>query len=346
MSAFQSIACLDAQDGCWLNFIHSNPHASPFHHPAWIGLLSRSYGYKSLILAVMDSERRLNAGIPIMEINSALTGRRWVSMPFTDHCAPLHHDAESLDQLMRAVVDIAWKRRIPHVQLRWAYPSHPSILRHSEFVFHQLRLAADETEVSARIKHKQFRQVKVAGERGVYIERGVDSSFIENFYRLHLQTRRRKGVPVQPRKFFRLLEQEILRPGFGFILLAFKDRQCVAGAVFLHWNKTIIYKYSASNEIGRQSLAMDLLLWNAITWACAHGFQWMDMGRTANEDEGLRNFKLRWGAEETPLVYSELPATTPRQTGSRLAPLMKSAITHSPAIVGKLIGELLYRHFG
>lgn len=91
---------------------------------------------------------------------------------------------------------------------------------------------------------------------------------------------------------------------------------------------------------------MDLLLWIAISWACANGFHWMDMGRTDNEDEGLRNFKLRWGAEESPLVYSELPANAPRQSGSRLAPLMKGVITHSPAIVGKLIGELLYRHFG
>jgi CelD/BcsL family acetyltransferase involved in cellulose biosynthesis len=337
---------LNPQDNRWLEFIQSNPQASPFHHPAWMELLTHTYGYKGFILAVTGPENRICAGIPIMEINSLLTGRRWVSLPFTDHCIPLYHDEDALRQLTMQIDSAIEERHVPRLQLKWEYPPHPSLRGHSEFVLHRLRLSTDIKEVVCRIKHKQFRQIKVAEERGVRIEKSANSEFVENFYRLHLQTRRRKGVPVQPRRFFRHLEQEILRTGLGFILLAFKDRQCVAGAVFLHWNKTLIYKYSASNEIGRQSLAMDLLLWNAITWACANGFHWMDMGRTDNENEGLRNFKLRWGAEETPLIYSELPANAPRQNGSRLAPLMKSVITQSPAAISKLLGELLYRHFG
>lgn len=337
---------LNPQDNRWLEFIQSNPQASPFHHPSWINLLAHCYGYEGFILALPAPPDGIRAGLPIMEINSALTGRRWVSLPFTDHCAPLYNDEDALKQLTMQTVSAIEARHIPRAQLKWMYPPHPSLRGHSEFVLHRLRLSADETEVAGRIKHKQFRQVKVAQERGVRIEKGTNSEFVENFYRLHLQTRRKKGVPVQPRKFFRLLEQEILRPGLGFILLASKDGQCVAGAVFLQWNKTLVYKYSASNETGRQSLAMDLLLWNAIAWACAHGFDWMDMGRTDNADQGLRNFKLRWGAEESLLTYSELPARAPSQNTSRLAPLMKSVITHSPAIVDKFLGELLYRHFG
>lgn len=337
---------LNPKDNRWLDFIQSNSQASPFHHPAWIDLLTRAYGYKGFILAVTGPENRIYAGTPIMEINSLLTGRRWVSLPFTDHCAPLIQNKEALDQLTQGIVSAFEERNIPRLQLKWAYPPYPSIQGHSEFVLHGLKLAANEQEVAGRIKHKQFRQIKVAEERGVHIEKGTDSTFVENFYHLHLQTRRRKGVPVQPRKFFRLLEQEILHPGLGFILLAYKDRQCVAGAVFLQWNQTLVYKYSASNENGRQSLAMDLLLWTAISWACANGFHWMDMGRTDNEDHGLRNFKLRWGAEESPLVYSELPSDASQKNRSRLAPLMKRVITHSPLSVGKLIGELLYRHFG
>lgn len=345
MNDSTSLVFLSHQDPRWLDFIESDPQATLFHHPAWIQLLAQCYGYQGFVLALSSPQNGLRAGLPIMEIHSALTGRRWVSLPFTDHCAPLCNDEESLSQLTVQLPAAIESRSIPRVQLKWDYP-HPSLRAHSEFFLHKLRLSSDETEVASRIKHKQFRQIKVAEERGVRIERGIDSTFVENFYRLHLQTRRKKGVPIQPRKFFRLLEQDILRAGLGFILLARKDGHCVAGAVFLHWNKTLIYKYSASNEIGRHSLAMDLLLWNAIAWGGANGFQWMDMGRTDIEDEGLRNFKLRWGAQESPLVYSELPVSESPEKNSRLAPLMKSVITHSPASVGKLLGELLYRHFG
>ena len=61
---------LNPQDNRWLDFIQSNPQASPFHHPSWINPLAHCYGYQGFILALPASPDGIRAGLPIMEINS------------------------------------------------------------------------------------------------------------------------------------------------------------------------------------------------------------------------------------------------------------------------------------
>ena len=77
------------------------------------------------------------------------------------------------------------------------------------------------------------------------VVRGESAADVETFYRLHLQTRRRLGVPVQPRRFFALLLERVIRTGLGFVLTAHRDNVPVAGALFCAWNGTVMCKYSA-----------------------------------------------------------------------------------------------------
>ena len=39
--------------------------------------------------------------LPLMEVDSWLTGRRGISLPFTDECEPLYPDAESFKNLLQ-----------------------------------------------------------------------------------------------------------------------------------------------------------------------------------------------------------------------------------------------------
>jgi len=79
-------------DERWVAFVNSIPNANIFHHPAWIGLMAECYGYRPFVVALCDEKGEITAGLPLMEVNSWLTGRRWVSLPFTDHCHPLSSD--------------------------------------------------------------------------------------------------------------------------------------------------------------------------------------------------------------------------------------------------------------
>jgi lipid II:glycine glycyltransferase (peptidoglycan interpeptide bridge formation enzyme) len=139
----------------------------------------------------------------------------------------------------------------------------------------------------------------------------------------------------------------LLSQGFGFLLLAHNDSQLLAGAVFLNFNKTLTYKYSASDPAYWKLRPNNLILWHAICWGCEHGNHIFDWGRTDLDNAGLRDFKLGWGSEEQILNYSILADRPPKVTmDGKAHRLLTHLIQRSPTWVCRILGELLYKHFG
>ena len=189
------------------------------------------------------------------------------------------------------------------------------------------------------------RNLKKAQKSNLRIEQGTGQEQIDDFYLLHLNNRRRQGIPVQPKRFFNLLRKNILVKGLGFVLSAYLNTECIAAYIFLHWGQTLTYKYGASNPERLDSRPNNLLMWEGIRWGCENGYQILDMGRSSLENVGLRKFKSRWGAEETPLTYSTLSTKPLSSTSENLERLMHTLIRNSPPWVCRLTGELLYKHF-
>ena len=308
--------------------------------------MAECYGYRPFIVAVCDAGGTISAGLPMAEVSSPFTGRRWVSLPFTDHCVPLFDDTESLRQLVHTMASLFREDKTPRIELRWAPPSHPDMQCYSDHVLHVMRLDPDTERVGSRVHRMHRRNIRLARERGVRVELGQAPEDLDRFYRLHLLTRRRQGVPTQPRRFFDLLGKMLIAQGLGFVLTAYKDDACLAAAVFLHWQKTLTYKYGASDPKGLEFRPNNLLFWEAIRWGCEHGYARLDMGRTDLDNAGLRQFKSRWGAEEQSLTYARFSTALPASADGKLGLLIQAVIRHSPTWVCRLTGELLYSHFG
>lgn len=336
---------IDPTDERWINLISTNPHANIFHHPAWSELMAKSYGYRPFIFGVGDGEGNLGAALPMMEVKSPLRGRRWVSLPFSDHCAPLYRERDYLDSLIEAVVAGYQGGEISQLELRWPFDGRSDFQNHSEFVLHTAELEADFEAMTRRIHSMHRRNTRVAQKNDVQIVWGNSREHLDEFYQLHLQTRRRQGVPIQPTKFFDWLSSLLIEKGLGFVLLAYKDDACLAAAVFLHWGKTLTYKYGASSTEGLNLRPNNLIFWEAIRWGCENGYTAFDMGRTDLDNPGLQKFKARWGAEEIRLSYSALPNTPAQSKNDQLMPVMQTVIRNSPLWVCKASGEFLYRYF-
>ena len=336
---------LDHNDSRWMEFVSSFPTANIFHHPVWINLLSRCYGYRPFIAAVMDANGQIKAGLPLLETISLLNKRRWVSLPFSDYCTPLFTSLEVLNKLGKYLTEETCRQKIADLELRWDYEA-PDLFKLSEYVHTTITLYPDPADVQKNIKSNDFRKINIAGRKGIQVKKGTDTKFLDAFYRLHVLTRRRHGVPVQPLNYFKMLRDELLEKGFGFISLAYKDDECVAGGLFLNWNKTLIYKYAASNELGRQLYANDPIVWDAINWGCFNGYDTFDWGRSDTSNEGLRRFKNRWGSNEKPLYYSKNHESKNSGLGEKLTPILNSFINKSPIWVCRLSGEFFYKYFG
>jgi hypothetical protein len=346
MYSSDSILQVSPVDPRWIAFLNHSVDINVFYHPAWMQLMTETYGYRAFILALADTDGSLVAGIPVMEINNPLKGRRWVSLPFSDSCRPLSRDEAILNVFTEQILQLVESQGISALELRGTYPVHPSLQKQSDHVIHKLDLTSGLDAVWKGIHAMHRRNIRIATKNGIEIIRGVTKEHLTDFYHLHLLTRRSQGVPIQPWKFFLHLKELLLDQGHGSLLLAYKNQRCVAGAVLLYWKDTFTFKYGASRDDSLNDRPNNLIMWTAIQQACEQGFQYFDMGRSNLDNQGLRNFKSRWGAEEMPLYYTSFQTDSRVAVEVRLSRLMHFVIRRSPAWVCRLTGELLYGYFG
>ncbi len=348
MTEKEELVKLEPNDSRWLALINRNPAATIFHHPAWMELLSACYGYHSSIFSVLDGNGQICAGLPIAEVKIGLTPRRYVALPFSDYCSPLFSDEGSLSLLISELIKQQQAKSIPKVEIRSGVPVQEGIQACSPFVIHNVPLEADFDQVARRANRQQKQNVQTAEKNGIRVVQGTGLKEVSLFYHLHCLSRRKHGVPVQPWNFFQLLTKLLLERGLGFVLLAYQEDRCISGGFFLHWQKTLTYKYSATDEVYQNLRPNHLVTWTAMKWGSENGYTNFDFGRADLEDEGLRSYKRRWGANEDPLTYSYIPSAPADVTGGngKLGNLLKEVIRRSPLWVCRLSGQLLYRYFG
>jgi CelD/BcsL family acetyltransferase involved in cellulose biosynthesis len=335
-------AVLALDDPRWGAFVASCPAATPFHHPAWGSLLAEAYGFRAFAVVVHGSDGGLVAGAPFLEARDVLRRRSWISLPFTDECAPLAADGCRLTELLSVLADAGL--HAASVKIRSAVEAEDWSTR-TAGVLHLLELDRDPERVRRGFSRSQVVRNIARGEReGVEVRAAASREDLDVFYVLHLRTRSRQGVPVQPRRFFDLLWARILEPGLGEILLAYRGETALAGALFLAWNGTTIYKYGASDPQGWPLRPNHPLFWTAIRDACHRGDRCFDFGRSDLANTGLRAFKSSWGAAEQPLVYSTVAPC--ESSGNARFPerLLEAVIRAGPTWVCRGIGETVYRY--
>jgi CelD/BcsL family acetyltransferase involved in cellulose biosynthesis len=335
----------DLDEPRWRELVANDPHALPFHHPAWAQMLAECYGFPVFGLALTDPGGRLIGGIPVVETGGRLRGRQWISLPFTDFCAPLVAGDSGLQARLEQEVDAArLAAGVRSVELRGPPVGEEAVVGWTGFR-HVLQLHPDPDAMFRSFKPEVRKAIRRAERSGVIVARAAEEEDLtRTFYGLQAATRRRLGVPVQPRRYFSALWRGVVEPGLGFLLVARMSGRPVAAAVFLAWRGTVVVKYGASDARAWGVRPNNAVYWHAIRWACENGYSRLDFGKTDAEDEGLRIFKRRWGATEVPLSYAVIgDAPASRSATGRAQRLAKPFIRHAPLFVCRGIGTAFYR---
>jgi len=333
------------RDPRWPRFLDRQAAASIFHGRGWLTALRRSYGFEPVVLTTTPAGRELDDGIALCRVNSRLTGRRLVSLPFSDHCQPLCQDAGAAAALaagLTAMVDGGGWRRCELRPLE-PVPFPASLAPGETFRFHALDLTPDEDALWSGLHKTAVRQMIGRGEReDLQVSAGRDARHIDLFYELLLKTRRKHRLPPQPRSWFRNLAA-CLGDAVGF-RVALKDERPVAAIVTTRYRDVVTHKYGCSDAAFSGLGGTQLLLWRAMLEGRAEGARVFDMGRSDPENEGLVRFKRRWGAAEREIVYLGYPAAEPG--GGRLTGLAGAVFARLPDPLLEAAGRLLYRHVG
>lgn len=337
-------------DSRWPLFLEQHPEASIFHTPGWLEALRRTYGYEPIVYTTSSPGQDMTNGVVFCSVNSKLTGRRLVSVPFADHCQPLADNSADLRELLDTIEEERSSQQWKYVELRPLSPTlglSPTKFAQSDtFYFHKLALHPSQNELF-RSFHKSCvqRQIRRSERAELTYEEGRSPTLLSHFYRLLLLTRRKHQIPPQPISWFRNLI-DCLGDSLT-IRVAFKNGQPAASILTLFYNDCCVYKYGCSDARFNGAAATVQLFWRAITDAKARGAREFDMGRCAVDNKGLTTFKEHWSASRASLVYYRFPATLHNHVSVRRhTKLAQHIFANAPDWILTTLGKLLYKHVG
>src|SRR5436190_2009357 len=105
----------------WDGFVRAQPHWTHCHLSGWKTVMTRALGHECSLWAARDSERRLVAVLPLVQVNSLLFGHYLVSMPFLNYGGPLGTDA-GVQALVAHATARATRDRVKLLELRSRTP--------------------------------------------------------------------------------------------------------------------------------------------------------------------------------------------------------------------------------
>jgi hypothetical protein len=308
-----------------------------------------TYDYKPLVLTSTPEGQPLSNGIVFAEIKSWITGGRLVSLPFSDHCDPLLHEADQISSLIPWIEAQSKTRRWKYIEFRplsSELNSGSPIKPCHTFWFHTLNLTRSLEEVFLGFHPNCMqRRIRRSERAQLSYERSCSSENLRDFYKLLMITRKRHQSPPQPLAWFRNLIT-CLDTNLD-IRVARKDGVPIAAILTLRHGTTVVYKYGCSDHTNHHLAAMPFLFWRLIQESKAEGAEQIDFGRTDLSNEGLIAFKDHFGTIRRRLTYFRYQNQENGNT-AEMRRLHSAARLFSlmPDVVSSRLGRLLYRHIG
>ncbi len=301
------------KDPRWAELVERHTRASIFHTVGWLKALRHTYGYEASAFTTSSPTGNLENGWVFCRINSWLTGRRLVSLPFSDHCEPLCDALEDVNFLVRYLQTTLDHQEWKYLEMRPIDGRFSQLIGEVGFLpattyfLHTLDLQPELKEVFRSLDQDCVRRrIQRARKVGLVEKCGRSDELLREFYALFSNTRSRHHLPPTPYVWFKNLIHylgEALE-----IRVAYNGKTPVAAILTLRFRDVVYYKYGCSDARFNKFGSMPWLLWNAIQEAeIEDGAREFDMGRTDDRNEGLLTFKNHWVPHPKRLVYWKFP---------------------------------------
>jgi len=335
----------------WDGFVSSRGEATPFHYSFWLRTLEETYRFEPLLYVLRGKGGAITGVFPLFRVRNLFGGFRIVSLPFSDYGYPLLEKESDAAEVSRFLLE-EHGGNARYVEVRGPLPGGPDgFVRHDHYLRHSLPLDGDPAVVYKKLNRKTIRySIRKAEKAGITVTEENTLEGLGDFYRLNLLTRRKHGVPPQPRSFFLNLYKNAMVEGHGRIFLARSGSRAVAGGLFLETPSLVFYKYSVSDPAFLSAATPGhLLTWKAVEGSCLRGFAAFDFGRTSPGNAGLVRYKEMWGAAGTVYPYHYYPRVagmTSREGTGFLYPTATALWRKLPLPVTARIGPFFFRMMG
>jgi FemAB-related protein (PEP-CTERM system-associated) len=305
----------------WDDYLSGHPEATADHLWGWSGVFARAFGHRPVYLAARRGAT-IAGVLPLVVCRSRLFGRSVTSLPFLNYGGVLSDDEEAAAALLEEARRVAESARAAHVEFRHVRRQFPQLPHRQHKLAFTRRLPATTDALWAETDRKVRNQVRKAQKSGLQAVRGrVD--LLEEFYAVFAENMRDLGTPVYSRRLF--AEALGAFPDRIRLTVVRRGAEPVAAAVEIRWKQSVLVPWASALRRHRSLCPNMLLYWTLLEQAVADGLVVFDFGRSS-PGSGPHQFKLQWGAQETPLAWeyllnagASLPDTSPSNPKFRLA---------------------------
>ncbi len=271
----------------WDAFVDKHSDATMYHLSGWKTVFESVFGYSPYYLMAMDSANRLQGVLPMFCMSDLFRRKYLISNPFSNFAGICANSAEAADALYDHAVSLAKELNARYVELRQLGKKVKSDLPSKEsFVTLMLELGSDSDLIWRSISSRNRNKVRKAGKNGLNADFGLQ--YLDSFYEIYARNLRHLGTPVFPADMFRAVAKTF---SDRVELLVLKlDGRPVSGMFLFKFQKTISEPWVASLRQYNKIYINNCLYWHAIKYACEHGFEVFDFGRST-VDTGTYKFK-------------------------------------------------------
>lgn len=337
-------------------YIDQHIDSTVYHTLAWRKISSQSFGYKSwLLVALTPSNERIVGTLPLFLVRSPFS-RRLVSVPFRDRGGPLWSSPEAFVALVKRAQGLAAQHGARFLQLKSIKPYPTDFIEACNLQerWYWINSAIDLQGLDQAVLWKKIGQKTrnmIRQAEGAHLKfrdvTELDYALIA-WYKLHLITQKRLGIPPFPKKFFQNLLHELGRDKGAKLFIVEQNNEPLAATIILLHRQTAIYGYSSSATTAQHLRPNDFLLFNVFNWLLDNDYSEFDLGSDAPGQTGLLFFKKKWMARQR-----QIPAYTSGQYVHALSDSSDSHYLHLRKILScvplpllRLLGNAVTKYFG
>ncbi len=172
-----------------------------------------------------------------------------------------------------------------------------------------LDVTPSEEELLASFKQKTRYNIRVAEKKGVTVEIDNSEAAFERYLELTEETTKRQGFYAHSRDYHKKMWNILHPAGIAHLLVARYEGQIITTWVLFKFGDTLYYPYGASTREHRETMANNLVMWEAIKLAKKWNLQYLDMwGALGPEPDstdpwfGFHTFKSGYGARHVEYI--------------------------------------------
>ncbi|HEX3723713.1 MAG TPA: GNAT family N-acetyltransferase [Nitrolancea sp.] len=336
-------------DPLWARLVERE-HGSLFHSDLWLQVLHQTYQMDVQANLLLDDTGEPEAGLHFVAI-SDIRGERIVSLPFSDYCDPLVSNDAQWSELVEPL--LASRQPMNMRCLHNEIPLLDDQFEHAKRAkWHGIDLEDDVEAIWPRIENSARRAIRKAEKSGIVTRLARDERDLRAFFRLHLGIRKYKyRLLAQPYGFFQNIWQIFSNAGRAALMLAVADDEVIGSVMFLGWGSTLYYKFSASSAAHLEYRPTDLLIWEGIKYAKAQGYEFLDLGLSDWDQDGLVRYKRKFATSEKTITFLQHTVDRPISVQEQAVPKLLSTFTDLmtdpsvPDAVTERAGDAIYRYF-